>query len=290
MAPVLHCVRHAQGFHNLGLEFSSLPDPRLTPLGVEQCEKLRETHFADQSKISYIFSSPLRRTVHTAHATFQPALDNGKCYSKIVALPDAQETSDYPCDTGSDLDVLIELAEEENFRLDTSMLHKGWHIKTINGRYSPADGAIKARARDARKSIRQKMRELVQAGDEDAQLVLVTHGGYLHYFTNDWEEADKYAGTGWKNCETRTYTFQKNFMSDEDTEARLIETKESRATRGKDHPMIDHNQQEELYEQTMQYWEGQGLQTGRTIENGSSTAVEASLGGKGEPTTIKAMA
>jgi len=260
--PRIHLVRHAQGFHNLGFEFHSLPDPKLTPLGESQCAALQSKHFPPQSQsnISLVTASPLSRTLHTAHLTFSPALSNGKCQPLILAVPDAQETSDFPCDTGSDVDVLRGIIAEQNWKVDLSLVNEGWNIKTVNNRYSPASRAIQRRARDARILLRQKARELAEAGDEDVEIVLVAHGGYLHYLTDDWEDSDKLAGTGWENCEFRTYTFERDFMSDSDEEAYFSETMESRRRRGKDHPMLDHDKQKELFNLSMQGWEDQGLQ------------------------------
>lgn len=262
--PKIHLVRHAQGFHNLGHEFHSLHDPLLTPLGEEQCVKLQQDHFPAQRQksLSLIAASPLRRTLHTAYITFGPALAdaNSKCGPEILAIPDAQETSDYPCDTGSDVPVLAAVAAERNWPVDISLLTDSWNIKTLNGRYSPASAAISARARDCRVLLRQKARELQQKGDENVEIVLVAHGGYMHYITNDWEEADTNSGTGWQNTEYRTYVFENTLTSDDDSEAFIVETMDSRKRRGKDYPMYGHEQQKMLYNQMMQGWEDQGLQ------------------------------
>lgn len=49
---------------------------------------------------------------------------------KVVALPDVQETSDVPCDTGSDPEVLRrELVEEKGFPVDLGLLHEAWNVK-----------------------------------------------------------------------------------------------------------------------------------------------------------------
>lgn len=258
MAPTLVCVRHAQGFHNLGSEFHTLPDPKLTKLGEEQCRTLRDSGIVDQSKISLVTSSPLTRTIHTAFATFQPALEGGKCKPKIIALPDAQETSDFPCDTGSDVKVLEELCAAEKWPVDLSRLDSKWNDKSINGRYSPSGEAVKARAQATRRQIRQLLKDLVEAGDSDAQVVLVTHGGYLHYFTNDWEESNKYLGTGWLNTEARAYTYAAGLDSN-DEEANLEETMKSRIRRGKKSPMIGKDLQEKLCVDGHQAWEDAGL-------------------------------
>ena len=266
MAPTIHCVRHAQGFHNLGAEFHSLPDPRLTSLGEQQCQDLQNTQFADQSNISMITASPLSRTLNTAFLTFQPALtSSGKCKPEILAIPDAQETSDYPCDTGSGLNVLRGITKENKWPTDLSLLSNDWNVKTFTGRYSPYSEAIKARAKAVRKVLREEARKLSEAGDTDAQIVLVAHGGVLHYITGDWESADKHMGTGWANCETRAYTFAADFTTDEDSDAAWTETTESRAKRALVHPMYGKEEQKALFEAAMLGWESQGLQRPDTL-------------------------
>ena len=97
--------------------------------------------------------------------------------------------------------------------------------------------------------------------------MLITHGGLLHYLTEDWEDANRGMGTGWQNTELRSY----NFVDEEDTtNAHLVETTKSRAVRGKSEhePMIPAGsaRQEELFRAAMADWEGQGLETGLSIE------------------------
>lgn len=261
MAPVIHCVRHAQGFHNLGPEFYSIRDPRLTPFGEEQCGVLRDTSFPDQSKISLITASPLRRTLHTAILTFSPALTSSdKSLPPILALPDTQETGNERCNTGSDPPVLRGILAENNWPVDMSLVTDDWVVKTPGTRYTGHSDAVAARARDARILLREKARELVQSGDVDAHVVLVSHGGYLHFFTDDWEDSWHRHGTGWSNCETRSYVFEHDLNADVDAEARLTETMESRQKRGKTHPMYPRECQPELFNLAMEHWESQGLE------------------------------
>lgn len=261
MPPIIHCVRHGQGFHNVGGGDYTLRDPHLTPLGEQQCESLRKASFPDQSKISLIVASPLCRTLHTASLTFKPALSsNSKCQPHIIALPDAQEISDDSCDTGSDPSVLQYIVVENNWPVDLSLVKDGWNSKALGSRYGPDNKSIKARAQDARIFLRQRIRELVEAGNTNAEVVLVTHGGFLHYFTNDWEESSRNPGTGWMNCETRSYVFEEDVVADKDGDARLVETVESRRKRGKDYPMSGRQRQSELFHLAMQRWENQGLQ------------------------------
>lgn len=261
MRPTIHCVRHAQGFHNVGGGNYSLPDPSLTPLGEQQCEDLRNSSFSNQTKISLVAASPLCRTLHTASLVFDEALaSHESCSPTILALPDAQEISDDLCDTGSDPAVLRKVAAENAWPVDLSLVEDGWNSKSVQGPYSPRDSAIRARARSVRRLLRQNVRELMKKGDPAPQIVLVTHGGFLHYLTNDWEESDTYAGTGWRNCETRSYEFEEDCMQDADFEANLVETMESRLNRGKTYPMIDQAKQNKLFKLSMQRWEAQGLQ------------------------------
>jgi broad specificity phosphatase PhoE len=261
--PKIHLVRHAQGFHNLGFEFHSLLDPKLTPLGQSQCAELQSTHFPPSvsKSISLVTASPLSRTLHTAYLVFGPALKNGKCQPKILAIPDAQETSDFPCDTGSEVEVLHGIVRDQNWPTDLSLVKEGWNVKTLQNRYSPAGDAIKRRARDARVLLREKARELHAAGDDAVEIVLVAHGAYMHYISNDWEDAAKFTSTGWENCEFRTYNFEADFLNDNaDVDAFFVETTESRKRRGKNHPMISHERQVSLCDEMMQAWEDQGCQ------------------------------
>ncbi|EXJ95365.1 hypothetical protein A1O1_00486 [Capronia coronata CBS 617.96] len=272
--PRIHLVRHAQGYHNLGVEFHSLPDPRLTPLGESQCKTLQTTHFPPerQQNISLVTASPLCRTIHTAHLVFSPALTNGKCQPPaILAVPDAQETSDFPCDTGSDPATLAAICAEQGWRVDLSLVREGWNVKTLDGRYSPASDAIKARARAVRLLLREKAQQLAAAGDADVEIVLVTHGSFLHYLTNDWEDANKVGGTAWTNCEHRTYEFE-NDNDNDATEAFLVETAESRARRGKTYPMLPRDKQAELFTLAMQGWEEAGLQNPAKLNNTNGDA------------------
>jgi len=193
--------------------------------------------------------------------TFEPALtSHGKCSRFIIALPDAQETSDDPCDIGSDVDVLHDTVAHNGWSVDLSLVKSDWNDKNPGSRYSGRLGAIRARARDVRTFLHRKIQELVQAGDADAQIVLVAHGNFLHFLTEDWEDADRSNGTGWSNCETRSYTFEVNDLAKNNGEVRLVETSESRQRRGKMYAVSGDEKQSELFETALQVWESNGLQ------------------------------
>ncbi|KAF4928265.1 putative phosphatase [Colletotrichum viniferum] len=221
---------------------------------------LRKTIFSDQSKISLILSSPLCRTLQSAILVFQPALvASNKCHPEIIAIPDAQETSDDPCDVGTDPSILRRVVVESKWPVDLSLVNASWNDKALGTRYSPKSSAIAARARDVRIFIRQKIRQLIEQGDTDPEVALVTHGGFLHYLTDDWEDSWLNPGTGWRNCETRSYEFELDVMKDTDMEARLTETTESRLKRGKPNPKPAKEEQAGLFGQAMENWEKQGL-------------------------------
>ncbi|KAJ3938764.1 uncharacterized protein N0V96_011496 [Colletotrichum fioriniae] len=237
---------------------------------------LRKTTFLDQSKISLILASPLCRTLQSAYLVFQPALKNSrKCHPEIIAIPDAQETSDDPCDTGSDSKVLCKLVAESQWPVNLDLVEDNWNLKDLGTRYSPESRAIAARAREARIFIRQKIRALIERGNTDPHVVLVSHGGFLHYFTNDWEDAWLNPGTGWRNCETRSYIFKQDVMKDMDEEAMITETMDSRLRRGKCNPVPVWDEQAVLFEQAMESWEKQGLQRPDRISLDSETSVTA---------------
>lgn len=98
-----------------------------------------------------------------------------------MALPEAQETSDVPCDTGSDPHILHQ--EMSGLPIDLSLVQPGWNNKT--GQWAPTSDAIAARAKQARQWLKAR---------PEKEIVLVTHGGYLHYFTEDWSDSNVYAG------------------------------------------------------------------------------------------------
>lgn len=110
--------------HNLCTENHVIPDPPLTDLGHEQCKKLRAS-FPRHADIDLVTASPLRRTIYTALESFEPVFQ-AKPDLKIIALPDIQETSDVPCDTGSEPEAL---KCEFKSGVDLTLVQKGWNNK-----------------------------------------------------------------------------------------------------------------------------------------------------------------
>lgn len=92
-------------------------------------------------------------------------------------------------DTGSDVDCLRKVCEKNGWPVDLSLVHAGWNVKTTDSKWAPTHCAISQRAREAREFIWEKVRALQEEGQESPEILFVTHGGYLHYFTEDWEDS-----------------------------------------------------------------------------------------------------
>lgn len=303
MAPVLHCIRHAQGYHNLNTANHSIQDPLLTPLGEEQCAILAKA-FPYQDRISRVVASPLRRTIYTALLSLDPAISSKKL--TVIALPELQETSDVPCDTGSNPDVLRKEIDEKKLPVDLSLVKDGWNDKSMGTKWAPTSRAISARAKDARIWLRNLAAEMVKNGEE-GDVVMVSHGGYLHYFTEDWEDSGVHAGTGWANTEYRSYTFNtlapetpsttKPSSAASSTEeldstikrpaglagyeddyenASITETPESRTRRGKGSKAPSRVEQYALFQKAMQGWEDQGLQNASKLSDKEGSLITES--------------
>jgi len=248
----LHLVRHAQGYHNLTEANHRLPDPDLTPLGKQQCSTLA-SNFPYHERITHLVASPLRRTLYTCLLSFPEEVERGL---KVVALPELQETSDLPCDTGSEPAALAAEFEEGKFAgaVDLRLVKEGWNDK--RGKWSPASSAIEARARQARIWLRNLAEGSGSDSGRDVDVVVVTHGGYLHYFTEDWEGAERGTGTGWENTEFRSYEFVEGSEG-----ASLSETRESRERRRGTEKGLTVDEQRELRASREREWKECGFQT-----------------------------
>lgn len=173
MAPNnLYLIRHAQGFHNLGIENHAIRDPLLTPEGELQCTRLAKAIDNIQS-IDCIVASPLRRALYTALITFREVLQ-AKPNMKIVALPELQETSSLPCDTGLPVDELRSEFKEQP--IDFSLVPENWNDKLF-GPFAPQTDFVSRRVEKARRFLQRR---------SEREVVVVTHGSLLHYLTEDW--------------------------------------------------------------------------------------------------------
>lgn len=249
----IHCVRHAQGYHNLNEANHQIRDPDLTPLGEKQCETLR-TAFPYHDRITHLVASPIRRTIYTCLLAFESCITEKGLH--VIGLPELQETSDLPCDTGSDPPKLKEEFGSGKWKdaVDLSLVKDGWNDKSAGGPWAPSAAKIEARAKVARRWLRDLG---LKSEKENVDIVVVTHGGYLHYFTEDWTGHDKFLGTGWQNTEFRSYTFS----HEDDENASVVETAESRERRKGLETPLTADEQRELKATAENGWLERGLQT-----------------------------
>ncbi|KAF2744651.1 phosphoglycerate mutase family protein-like protein [Sporormia fimetaria CBS 119925] len=223
MSPRLYLVRHAQGFHNSTRDLTLL-DPVLTEKGKGQCRDLRNS-FQHHSEIDLVLTSPLRRTIQTAALSFGPTLSRD---IPFVAVPEAQEVGHHRSDTGlapselqKELDTLFanDALDFDIKKLNLDAVKEGWNGKT--GYWAWDRTAISKRAADLRSWIFNRPEE---------RILLVTHGAFLHFLTEDWDVRDPMNSTAYHNCELREFVFTAE-STEED--AHLAETTESKRRRGK---------------------------------------------------------
>ena len=115
----------------------------------------------------------MRRTLQTALLALHPHLEADPSL-RIIALPELQETSGLPCDVGSGIGALK--AEFGVQPVDLGGLSEGWEEK--RGIFRPTTGETARRAEVARRVLSEI---------EGGRVVVVAHGGLLHYLTEDWE-------------------------------------------------------------------------------------------------------
>ena len=165
------------GYHNLSMANHVIPDPLLTPVGEEQCRDLAR-NFPYHKSVNLLVTSPLRRTIWTTFLSFKLEINQGM---NVIALPEVQETADVPCDTGSDIEKLrLEMKDKP---IDLSLVKEGWNTK--HGKWAPTASALEKRAREARQWLKAR---------PEKEIVVVTHGGLLHYLTEDWTDYNKTMG------------------------------------------------------------------------------------------------
>lgn len=224
MSGRIYLLRHGEATHNVTQNFD-LPDPPLTsPLGESQAEGFAETFACD--RIAVVITSPLRRTIQTTlrafpHAFNWPNSDSGEGDIaqdvELILSPDVQESSNLPCDTGSDIATL----SAEFPYLDFSKLPKRWNVK--EGKYAAEKSVVQARAAEVRKVLYEKLSEVDSLGSKRKDIVVVTHGGFMKHLTGD--PTIDLPKAGWKrfrlekrvNGEEETFNLEPD-ISEEDTE------------------------------------------------------------------------
>lgn len=229
----MYLMRHGQAEHNVDQDLTSKPscrrthvyfmklirylelDDAMTPLGRRQVQAFPSRTSDLQNNIDLIVTSPLKRAIYTTLLGWKPAIDR-LGLANLVILPEAQECSDFPCDTGSDKQVL---EQEPDFRgLNLSRLMPDWTSK--KGFWAPDDASLANRARFLRHFLRDR---------PEKDIVLVCHGDFLRQLTGD---ASGPSRTYWKNAEMRIYKFDPTTVDGEECFFQLEQAPE--ATRGYD--------------------------------------------------------
>jgi broad specificity phosphatase PhoE len=93
--------------------------------------------------------------------------------SSIIALPELQENSSSPADTGSSRETLERIEEFDG--IDFGRLAKHWNSKT--GFWSPDPKSLKSRAAWTRKWLAERPEE---------EIVVVSHGSALRFLTEEF--------------------------------------------------------------------------------------------------------
>ncbi|KAK4497887.1 hypothetical protein PRZ48_010542 [Zasmidium cellare] len=117
MPPILHVMRHGQGFHSADVEL--------------------------------LLASPLRRAIQTCLLSFEPCIARGL---RIIAVPHAEEVSENPSDTGSPAEVLRK--EFGDDVVDFDALKHGWYEHV--GEFAIDAAAVNSRAKKLRRWIKAR--------------------------------------------------------------------------------------------------------------------------------------
>ena len=223
MPPKVITVRHAQGHHNVKNQWR-LYDAVLTTLGHQECAALSK-QFPYHGEVDLMVASPLRRTIQTAIESFGAVLARKEV--PFLLHPNAQEVSGRNCNIGFNKERLKhevrnlfegkDLGFDPVERMDFDLVQDGWNSK--EGYWSPDEPDIKKRAADLRAWLYDRPEQTI---------VLVTHGAFLHYFTEDWEGFHPSIGSAYRNCEVREFNFTPESRNDN---AHIKETAVSRKNR-----------------------------------------------------------
>ncbi|KAK2043204.1 phosphoglycerate mutase [Colletotrichum somersetense] len=187
MPQTLVLIRHAQALHNDW----NIHDPDLSPLGLEQCEELREhllQRFGNATD-ALIIVSPMRRTIQTALLSLDWLIKRGV---HIQADARWQENSAKPCDTGSSIaNLKVEFPSVDFSTVDCVYPDK---MSLAGADYAFTKEAILRRARAGLCSIRERQEKLV---------FVVSHSGFLRlgvtgywFFNGDYRMFELDEGEG----------------------------------------------------------------------------------------------
>ncbi|XTI91705.1 phosphoglycerate mutase-like protein [Cenococcum geophilum] len=184
MSPTLILIRHAQALHNVE---NNIPDPALSELGIKQCQTLQENlkNLPLANEVKLIVVSPMRRTLQTATLCLGWLIERG-----VPVMPDAgwQESSDSPCDTGSNLSTL----SAEFNTLDFSAVDSVYPNKTTpeSNPYLFTKIAVLARGQACLRALYNRPEKVI---------AVVSHSAFLRCAVS---------GTRYANADYRIFDFE----------------------------------------------------------------------------------
>ena len=165
-------------------------DPGLTPVGRQEA-RLFPLYYKYHIKPTLILSSPLRRCLQTTTIAFGPMIRSGEL--RALAHPGLQEVSNDACDTGTPLDVLREEFPDIQFP-DEVFPQDAWPRNRIN--QLQKSGTIYADEPELLLQRAVEFREWVRREVEDIEIIVVTHGGFVHFFYDQWQGEPGESGSG----------------------------------------------------------------------------------------------
>jgi broad specificity phosphatase PhoE len=111
--------------HNINSDFD-IPNPSLTKVGFEQAKTLGEV-FVPYKRITHILCSPMKRTIQTAMAAFEPLLRDGL---NIVCWGDLRECGATPASIGDNRTDLKRYINKNP--INVNLLEEDWQLPGDN--------------------------------------------------------------------------------------------------------------------------------------------------------------
>jgi len=179
---IIHLFRHAEAAHNTE-DDTSIRDPLLTTNGIAQAEQIPTTYkFLNHPTL--VLVSPLQRAIQTALHAFHPKFNlkstelyaQGPGVPRFVALPQLQEVSENPCDTGVSLRSLRK-EHGEYIEFPGELFESDEWFRKQDTPFANESILLSKRAKFVRDYLEQSRHK---------EVVVVTHGDFSHFLVNRW--------------------------------------------------------------------------------------------------------
>lgn len=195
---VIHFVRHAEGHHNVagkadyrGYLREDLVDAEITPLGIQQCEELRDKVQEKLKSVELLIVSPMNRTIQTALYSF-PHLKDSIPWIAIEHI--REQTGRHPCDRRTpirDQRQRYSFINYDHIESDDDIIYHRYDPNR-----EPAEDVVE-RAKIFLDWLRNR---------EEKEIVVVTHSAFLrHLFRHLLSVENMDDSIEFENCELRTF-------------------------------------------------------------------------------------